>query len=117
MAEHQLQQQRILIDKLTRDIEELRIVQNQQPQGRPAVAIPQPRPLNLTGDKAENLRIFKHSWNSYIVATGVDKLPARDLIAHLECAIGVEASQYILNLPLTDVERATAKTSYNNYCT
>jgi RNase H-like domain found in reverse transcriptase/Reverse transcriptase (RNA-dependent DNA polymerase) len=109
MAEQQLQQQRILIDKLTRDIEELRIVQNQQPQGRPAVAIPQPRPLNLTGDKAENLRIFKHSWNSYIVATGVDKLPERDLIAHLECAIGVEASQYILNLPLTDVERATAK--------
>jgi hypothetical protein len=78
-----------LIDKLTQDIEELRIVQNQQPHGRPAVAIPQARPLNLTGDKAENLRIFKHAWNSYIIATGVDKLPERDLIAHLECAIGV----------------------------
>jgi hypothetical protein len=63
----------------------------------------------LTGDKAEYLRIFKHSWNSYIIATGVDKLPERDLIAQMECAIGVEASQYILNLPLTDVERATAK--------
>jgi hypothetical protein len=50
MAEKLLQPHRILIDKLTQDIEELRIVQNQQPQGRPAM--PQPRNLNLTGDKA-----------------------------------------------------------------
>jgi hypothetical protein len=60
-----LQQQRILIVKLTRNIKELRIVQNQQPQGRPAIAIPQPRPLNLTGNKAENLRTFKHSEQLY----------------------------------------------------
>jgi hypothetical protein len=40
MAEKLLQPHRILIDKLTQNIEELRIVQNQQPQGRPAIAIP-----------------------------------------------------------------------------
>jgi hypothetical protein len=50
-----------------------------------------------------------HSLYSYIIATGVDKLPERDLIANLKCAIRVAASEYILNLPLTDVERATAK--------
>jgi hypothetical protein len=117
MAEEEedlLSQQRNQIDMMTKQIVRLEMKiknfqDNNSLQQQPTILIPPPRPLELTGDKAENLRTFRQAWTNYLIAGGIEHKTEREKIATLYCVIGSEAVQYMTNLSMTTNESASAQ--------
>jgi hypothetical protein len=69
MAEAFLTQQRQMIDMMTQPIEQLEV---QNPPQQTSMSVPPPKPLDLSGDKVENLRQFRHVWTNYSIACGLE---------------------------------------------
>lgn len=38
--------------------------------------VPSPRPIQMQGDVAANIKFFKSTWQNYVAASGLDKRPA-----------------------------------------
>ncbi|CAH1252898.1 Hypp1033 [Branchiostoma lanceolatum] len=62
--------------------------------------LPVPRPLELTGDVAENWETFKEDWNSYEIATETSKKTAVIRSATLKTVMGRDCLDILKNLDI-----------------
>ncbi|XP_039453132.1 uncharacterized protein K02A2.6-like [Culex pipiens pallens] len=77
-----------------------------------SVPVPQPSPLSLVGDMAENFDFFERSWNNYVKASGLDKWPATEAprkVNILLTVIGEQARRKFHNFELTEAQQGDPK--------
>ena len=64
--------------------------------------LPTPPPVSLKGYLAENWTFFRESWESYKIATELDKKPKPVILETLKVVLGRETYQIAKNLPVAD---------------
>ena len=64
--------------------------------------LPTPPPISLKGNLAENWTFFRESWESYKIATELDKKPKPVILKTLKIVLGRETYQIAKNLPIAD---------------
>ena len=64
--------------------------------------LPTPAPMSLKGNLAENWTFFKESWESYKIATELEKKPKPVILKTLKIVLGRETYQIAKNLPVAD---------------
>ncbi|XP_055604284.1 uncharacterized protein LOC129752535 [Uranotaenia lowii] len=83
--------------------------QSERPQhSASSVTVPQPSPLCLEGDMAENLDFFEKSWNEYVKAVGMDRWPPAEngrKVSFLLSVIGEQARRKYFNFELTEAQQ------------
>ncbi|KAI8493812.1 hypothetical protein Bbelb_281590 [Branchiostoma belcheri] len=62
--------------------------------------LPVPKPMELTGDVAQNWEIFKDEWASYEIATEKNKKPKEIRVATLKTVIGRDCLDILRNLDI-----------------
>ncbi|KAL9696639.1 hypothetical protein quinque_016218 [Culex quinquefasciatus] len=86
---------------------------NAQQQGAPAApvfinsSIPFPEPLSLNGNLRENVELWKESFETYCIASGVEQLPERVQIATFKSALGPSARKIFNLWPLQPADKDT----------
>ena len=58
--------------------------------------------MSLKGNLAENWTFFRESWESYKIATELDKKPKPVILETLKIVLGRETYQIAKNLPVAD---------------
>ncbi|KAL1396394.1 hypothetical protein pipiens_010537 [Culex pipiens pipiens] len=90
---------------------------NAQQQGAPAApvfinsSIPFPEPLSLNGNLRENVELWKESFETYCIASGVEQLPERVQIATFKSALGPSARKIFNLWPLLPADKDTVAKS------
>ena len=64
--------------------------------------LPTPPPMSLKGNLAENWTFSRESWESYKIATELDKKPKPVILETLKVVLGRETYQIAKNLPVAD---------------
>ena len=64
--------------------------------------LPTPASMSLKGNLAENWTFFRESWESYKIATELDKKPKPVILETLKIALGRETYEIAKNLPVAD---------------
>ena len=64
--------------------------------------LPTPPPMSLKGNLAENWTFFRESWESFKIATELDKKSKPVILETLKIVLGRETYQIVKNLPVTD---------------
>ncbi|KAK2549392.1 hypothetical protein P5673_030221, partial [Acropora cervicornis] len=66
--------------------------------------VPAPKPLDVDGDRADNLKIWKQRWDNYCIITGLLDHPEDYKCAMLLHSIGIEAMRIFNGLKFSDGE-------------
>ena len=64
--------------------------------------LPKPPVMSLKGNLAENWTFFRESWESYKIATELDRKPTPVFLETLKILLGRETYQIAKNLPVAD---------------
>ena len=64
--------------------------------------LPTPPPMSPKGILAENRTFFRESWESYKIATELDRKPKPVILETLKIVLGRETYQIAKNLPIAD---------------
>ena len=64
--------------------------------------LPKPPVMSIKGNLAENRTFFRESWESYKIATELDKKPKPVILETLKIVLGRETYQIAKNLPVAD---------------
>ncbi|KAK9678917.1 hypothetical protein QE152_g40435 [Popillia japonica] len=74
------------------------------------INIPLPAPIDVkSGDIIDNLRLFKESWEVYVVASTLEKEEEKRKVAVLLSAIGSECFKLFQNWPVSVEEKRTVQ--------
>ena len=80
--------------------------------------LPEPAPMCMQGNLAENWKFFKQMWNNYEIASGLDTKTDEVRKATLQVVMGQECFCVLQNLNLTQAQLASSVTivnTLNNY--
>ena len=64
--------------------------------------LPTPPPMSLKGNLAENWTFFRERWESFKIATELDKKSKPVILETLKVVLGRETYQIVKNLPVAD---------------
>lgn len=75
--------------------------------------VPAPKPIDMQGNIAENIKFFKLAWKNYEVASGLVTRPPAEQVAVLLSIIGEDCYRNYVTYPLTAEDRATTQNVLN----